>query len=152
MAQTDYQEKTIGGVLFRVSMLDPFTAGDMANDLGRVLSPLLGSAMGLKDLQSIMNSEATPEQMSAIQTGLQAFFAGFNKQQQREFMKTLASVTVVKVGNGMLPLDSIFETQFQGKIKDMYEWLVFALKVQFSDLFKGLGSAMSLANRASQPE
>ena len=152
MGQADSKSKTIDGVEYHVHMLDPFTAADMANDVARIMTPLLGGAMGLKDLQGLMDKEADPQQLAVLQTGLGAFFKEFTKEQQREIMSQLSKVTMVKRDGALMPLEEVFLIHFTGKIGAMYQWLAFALKVQFEDLFKGLGTVISRAVPIPQPE
>lgn len=152
MAQADSKTKTIGGVEYQIMMLDPFTAGDMANDLGRICAPLLGGALGVKDLASLMKKEADPAQIAAIQKGLADFFKEFTKAQQRELMLELSKVTFVKEANAMVPLNEIFLLHFTGHIGRMYQWLFFAVQVQFADLFEGLGAAISSVVPTPQSE
>lgn len=124
-------------------MLDPFVAADMTNDLARVLSPLFGTALGAKDLASLMQTEADSSQIASVQGGLALFFKEFTKEKQREIMTQLSEVTTVKIGEATPYLSSVFNVHFKGRLKAMYEWLVFALKVQFADLFGGLGAVIS---------
>lgn len=56
------------------------------------------------------------------------------------FIDAFAPMTEVILPSGKSPvLNGIFDVHFQGRAKDMVEWLAFCLKVNYSDFFGVLG-------------
>jgi len=147
-------EKTsdgIGGNRYIVSMLDPLTAADLLADIGYMVAPVAGSIGGAFatkpiSLKSLFNGEASDIEGldKMFETAVIGFFNRFTKAKQREIIAILASVTRVVLSDGKEPqLSNILTAHFRGKIKSMYQWIAFAMKVQFSDFFTGPGGDIS---------
>ncbi len=166
MSQQDGEtSEDIDGFKYRVMMLDPLIAADILADLGYLLAPVAGSIGGVfikeKDasLGSILDGvgddggddeEAglSPDSSIdvAIEKAILGFFERFSKQKQRELMGTMSKQTFVIQPDGNEPrLPKIFSDHFRGRIKPMYQWFAFAMKVQFRDFFTGQGDGMSRA-------
>ena len=144
MSQEDAQAKEIDGFTYDVSPLDPLVANDIWLDLVHVAGPTIGGLVGAFSkggIDSALDNDPDPETLSNAIGGL---FQRIEKQKMREIMNTLASVTVVRLGNGKAPqLNQILKTHFRGKLGLMYEWLWFALSVQYSDFFARLKPAIA---------
>ena len=151
MSQEDYQiSNNIGGSRYKVMMLNPMTAADMLADLGKIFSPVLGTATTVLAGKEVSINNLLKEQLSAevskeIGGSVQQFFANFPKDKQREFMESLSKVTFVMTDDGKeILLSSIMNVHFRGKMKSMFTWFFFALKAQFSDFFSSLSDVTSL--------
>mgnify|MGYP006287583145 CR=1 FL=1 len=156
MSQTDYREKTIDGVTYRVYMLDPFTASDLANDLVQIMAPSLGAlgAVGITEKGDVVKQlldggdedgpKIDPELFSA---GIQKTIRGISKEKQREFIGILSKKTMIVEDGGAneRPLGPVFSKHFMGKLVPMYQWLAFAIQAQLGDFFSTLGELTSRA-------
>jgi hypothetical protein len=149
MSQADFEVKTIDGHLYKVYKMDPFEATDLLADIGQILAPSLGALGGFlaketgDALSKVFEGFEADEDTNidhAIERAVVGFFKQFDKAKQREFIAALSKVTVVQVAEGKEPnLKDVFSSHFRGRIKSLYQWLGFALKVQFSDFFQGAG-------------
>jgi len=149
MAQYDGEtSEEIDGFRYRVLMLDPLKASDILADLGYLLAPVVGSLGGtlVKEkgdlLERAMDGFGDDDKTSidtAIERAVTGFFDRFSKDKQRELMDLMAKQTMVIMGDGKEPrLSDMFSTHFRGRVKSMYRWFFFAIKVQFKDFFTGL--------------
>lgn len=153
MSQMDGETKTIDGEEFKVLMLDPLTANDLLVDITKVVGPAIASI--LASVLKSSNSQETLDQLldgikkkhnsdneipedllgDNIERSIIGLIDKIDKDKLREIIKTMESVTSVRKGNNWPSLSSIFQILFRGKIKLMYRWLAFALRVQFQDFF-----------------
>jgi hypothetical protein len=153
--QTDHETKEIDGYTYKVLMLDPLVATDLLADLGQVLAPTLGALGGILakekgDTLSKLFDGFEPEEQTnidaAVEKAVVGFFQRFDKAKQREFIATLARVTVVVMPDGKEPrLQDVFAIHFKGRLKALYLWFAFALKTQFQDFFSGIDTVTSRA-------
>lgn len=152
MSQIDGVTKTIGPDTYKIMMLDPLTSGDLLLDLTDIFGPALsavGSALGSSVLKSSDPKAAIKQLLDGegdgagldvlgdnLERALVQLINKLDKAKQREIIGLLTSVTSVKKGENEWPsLDSIFTVHFQGRIKAMYQWLVFAVRTQYGDFF-----------------
>jgi len=161
MAQSDAQSTEIDGYTYKVMMLDPLVATDLLADLGFMLAPALGALGGMlakekgdglaKLLDGVEKSEESDID-AAIERAVIGLFARFDKAKQRELIAILAKVTVVVLPDGKEPnLAPMLLQHFRGRVKSLYKWLGFALKVQYQDFFSGMSADFSqLARRVAQ--
>jgi hypothetical protein len=152
MSQNEGQTKTIDGDTYRVMLLDPFVATDMLADLGEVLGPslaALASSLGGEDQIKAIVDGTGSEALSfgvTLERAVTEFFKRFSKAKQREVINTLAKVTTVVKGVGEEPsLERVFAVHFRGRIGALYQWLGFALQVQFQDFFSSLAPGIRAA-------
>lgn len=156
MSQADNHSKEIEGHVYKVFMLDPLVASDLLADIGHVLAPTLGALGGVlakekgDGLEKLLDGAEPGEGESnidaAIERAVLGFFERFDKTRQRALIDTLAKVTVVVLPDGKEPqLNAVFSVHFRGRLKAMYLWLAFALKVQFESFFSGTDSAIARA-------
>lgn len=154
MSQLDGQTKTIGAHTYKVLPLDPMIASDMAWDVANTLSPLLAAVGGklatekgdsLGKLLDGVEEDGSGEDFSAaFERAVLGFFTKFSKQKQREFIQVLSTVSYLCEGDKAPRLDSIYAVHFRGKVLAQYQWLAFALRVQFADFFSELGPVINL--------
>lgn len=138
MTQLDSQTKTIGGHEFRVFMLPPMDANDVLIDIGKTLAPALGkaaNALGAVSDEVLDMDIDNPK----ISSGLAALAEQISKEKMRELIKTMASVSHC---DGT-PLPKTMEIVFRGDLPLMYQWLWFALEVNFKNFTDWLGGAIS---------
>ena len=143
MTQMDGAVKTIGPDTYRVRHLDPFTAADLAVDLTEILGPVLGSlgsaVLSAKDskqaFQQLMDGGDGAENPlgESLEKAILEFVNRLSKEKQRHIIQTLAAVTTVQKEGGEPSLESIFAVHFRGRMKAMYEWLIFAIRTQYAD-------------------
>lgn len=138
MSQLDSQEKEIRGHTFVVFKLPPLTAQDVLIDIGQVLAPALGqaaNAFGGEGVDNVLDLDVDDPRIAA---GIAALAKGVTKQRMRELIKTMAEVTHC---DGK-PLLKTMEMTFRGDLPLMYQWLWFALQVQFGNFTSWLGAAI----------
>ena len=150
MAQSDFQQKEIEGFTYKVMMLDPLVASDLLADLGFVLAPAIGALGGVlvkekgDGLGKLLDgtAEESDEDSNiddAVEKAVIGLFGRFSKAKQRELISILQKVTIVVLPDGKEPrLQDIFTVHFRGRLKSLYLWLAFALKVQYQDFFSGM--------------
>ena len=139
MSQLDSQCKTISGHKFEVFKLGPFEAQDVLIDIGQVLAPALGKAAkafdAVKTSESVLDLDVDDPRVS---TGIAALVQGITKERMRQLINTMASVTHC---DGT-PLDRVLEVVFRGDLSLMYQWLWFALTVNFGNFIGWAADAM----------
>ncbi len=138
MAQIDTKSTIIDGVTYKVAPLDPFVANDILIDIGHVLGPSIGALAAI--------DEGAPDP-AALNEAIGGLFQRLEKDTMRSLIGTLAEVTEVCVGGGRdaPQLNNIMTLHFRGKLGTMYQWLWFALKVQFEDFFALAAPAIARA-------
>lgn len=138
MSQLDSETKEIGGHQFTVFKLPPLTAQDVLIDIGQVVAPALGKAASVLGSESGENPLDMDVDDPRIATGLAALSQSITKKRMRDLVETMAEVTVC---DGT-PLPKTMEMTFRGDLPLMYQWLWFALQVQFGNFTGWLGSAI----------
>ena len=153
MSQNDGETSDeIDGFRYRVLMLDPLSAADILADLGYILAPVIGSMGGVfakekgdlieKAMEGFEDGDTNID--VALEKAVMGFFDRFSKEKQRELMAIMARQTMVIMPDGKEPvLKDVFSAHFRGRIKALYRWFLFAMKVQFKDFFSGQDDAMS---------
>lgn len=147
MSQMDFETTEIDGYTYKVFMLDPLVATDLVTDLCKMLAPVLGPLGGIlvKEKGDVLNKmldgfepEDNTNVDKAIERAVLGFFNMLDKVKQREMIAIMSKVTVLVCDDGKEPqLTRVFSKHFQGRLKALYKWLLFALKVQFRDFFSG---------------
>jgi hypothetical protein len=138
MSQLDSQTKTIGNHRFEVFKLPPLTAQDVLIDIGHVLAPALGKAVSVMGEPNTANLFDLDVDDPTISAGITALARGITKEKMRELVNTMAGVSHC---DGK-PLPKVMEIIFRGDLPLMYQWLWFALAVNFGNFSKWLGSAI----------
>lgn len=139
MSQLESQTKKIGKHRFEVFKLDPLDAQDVLIDIGQVLAPALGKAVGavgtLNGGDSLLDMEVDDPRVS---TAVAALAQGVTKAKMRELIDTLAAVSLCDGKK----LPAVMAVVFRGDLPLMYQWLWFALVVNFGNFTDWLGSAI----------
>jgi len=149
MAQIDSQSTEIGGVTYTVYPIDPMVANDILIEIGHVIGPSIGALAAAES----DDDDADPDLVNQAIGGL---FQRITKPTMRSIIDTLAKATEVRTDatTEKAPrLSSILAVHFRGQLGAMYQWLWFALKVQFGDFFAlavpAIDRARGLAGAAS---
>jgi len=138
MTQKTSQIKTIGGHKFEVFMLPPFEAQDVIIDIGNVLAPALGAAataFASAKVGSVLDIDVDNPHISS---GIAKLMQGLTKDKMRDLVHTMADVTHC---DGT-PLPGVMDEVFRGDLPLMYQWLWFALEVNFKNFTSWLGIAI----------
>lgn len=147
MSQFDAQTKTIDGEEFRVLMLDPLVANDLLVDILKTAGPALAallapvvkapdSGAAFRDLLDGSSGGETPAfDGEGIERAIVGLVDRLEKPKLREVISTLEGVTSVRKGDGWPQLSTVAPMLFRGRLKLMYRWLAFALRVQYQDFF-----------------
>lgn len=141
MAQTDSKTKQIGKYKFEVFKLDPLIAVDVQLDIMQAVAPALGGTVNLvqsKGLDSVLNADVGGFEVGSV---VSAFFGGLSKEKLRELINTMASVTHC---DGT-PLPKVLPVVFRGDLPLLYEWLWFALEVNYKNFIEWAGTAIKSA-------
>jgi len=146
MTQLQSQTKTIGDHRFEVFKLPPFEAQDVLIDIGQIIAPALGKAAkaftGDQQVDSLLDIDVENPHLA---TGIAELVRNITKPKMRELVHTMASVTHC---DGT-PLPKVMEITFRGDLPLMYQWLWFALEVNFGNFFPWLGTAIKdVSNQA----
>ena len=138
MSQMDCQETVIDAVTYTVYMLPPKAATDMLVDIGKVIGPSLGTILDAASekggITPLLDMSVNSEFFSKAAGQL---FERMDKAVLRSMIDQLAQVSMA---DGV-KLDSTFDIHFRGRLGSMFQWLTFALKVQFGNFLSALGDA-----------
>jgi len=137
--QLETKSKKIGQYDYRVTQLDALSGRKLFIRLAKIAGPALGE-FDTKDAQK------------SIAAVLGKIAASLSDEDMDAFCDVLAKTTEVAGGeyNQRSPqLADVFALHFAGKYLEMFQWLAFALEVNFGDFFsRALGSG---ALAAKQP-
>lgn len=137
MTQLDSEIRTIGAHKFTVFKLPPFDAQDVLIDIGQVIAPAIGKAakvFGNTKAESVFDMDVEDP---SIASGVAELMRGITKPKMRELINTMAGVSHC---DGV-PLRDCMEIVFRGNLPLMYQWLWFALEVNFKNFTVWLGTA-----------
>ncbi len=151
MSQLESQTKSIGKHRFEVFKLPPLVAQDVLIDIGQVLAPALGKAVTAMDSVPDGNPLDLDIDDPRIGSGIAALGQSISKAKMRELVNTMADVTHC---DGK-PLLHVMEAVFRGDLPLMYQWLWFALQVNFGNFTGWLASAiggLSVTKKGAQSQ
>lgn len=144
MSQLDSQSDTIGDHTFEVFKLPPLDAQDILIEILHALAPAAGKVVNVLEdggLQNLM--EAKIESLEAGEA-IVRLSQGITKERMRELVKVMATVTRCDGKK----LNATMEVVFRGDLPLMYQWLWFALKVQFGNFLEPVRNVITRALRA----
>jgi len=140
MSQLEAQEKAIGGHTFRVFKLPPLDAQDVMIDIAQALAPALGAGIGAA---GALGTAASPLDLDVddprISSAVATLAQNISKAKMRELVNTMAGVSWCD--GKKLPV--VFEAVFRGDLPLLYQWLWFAMQVNFGNFTDWLGGAIS---------
>lgn len=128
----------IGGRTFTVHQLGFGASRNLLVLLGQVLGPGLA---GVKVDGGGLESAG----VGAIAGGIGGMLAQLTPEQLDKIQGALALRTFVDMGDGKKPLlsDAGFDVVFDGRMADYFEWLQFALGVNYAGFFGALRTAFA---------
>ena len=139
MSQLESKTKVIGDYKFEVFKLNPLDANGILIDIAQTIGPALGSTIGTVveagGVDELLDSDMGSKDVSAVIGNL---VSGLSKERVNAMILTLAKSTHC---NGK-QLSDTMDIVFRGDLPLMYEWLAFALKVNFENFTKWLGGAV----------
>lgn len=139
MSQLEAQEKAIRGHTFKVFKLPPLDAQDVLIDIGQAFAPALGKGMSAV---GSLGSADSPLDLDVddprISTALATLAQNISKAKMRELINTMAGVSWCDGKK----LPAVMDAVFRGDLPLMYQWLWFALTVNFGNFTEWLGGAI----------
>lgn len=134
-------EKMFAGRTFKMFMLPPLDSHDLLLDVAKMLGPSVGNVLdallkqGDKELklEQLLDMDLNGEFFAKISKQL---FAALDKEIVRKVIASFRTVTHVD----NRPLDAVFDAIFTGKLGDMYQWLLWGMRVQWAGSFGALAS------------
>ena len=141
MAQTDSQQTTINGHNYRVHMLDPLVASDLLVEFGQLIGPALERLGFDAKKKPDGNPESTSE---AALAAIGDVLYRLKGEQLRGVITRLGEVSYLVKGDRDVQLaENVVREHFRGQLPAMYQWLVFAVKTNFSDFFGSMGPVIA---------
>lgn len=150
MSQLQSQTKAIAGRQFEVFKLPPLDANDVLIEIVEVVGPALGKladASTKAKKTSILDLE-----LDEIEVGdaIEFIARSLTKERLRSLIGTMSTVTHCDGKR----LTEVFDIVFRGDLAAMYQWLFFAIEVNFGNFFDFLRSAIGrgreVVSQASQ--
>lgn len=118
------QEKVIGQNKYSVMQLGGHKSLEVAARLGNMLGDTSGE---------ILSSEADWGR------AVGKFLKSLSPENLRYLADAMASHTDVTTPDGKSPrLSDVFDAHFRGRTLEMFQWLIFALEVNFADFLDGI--------------
>jgi hypothetical protein len=137
MTQLTPHEKVIGERTFVMYMLPPMESHELLIDVAKMLGPSVGDLLdSLKqkgEVEAMLDMEVGGDFFSKIATQLAS---SLDKNVLRAVIKAFKRMTHVD----NKPLDTTFDIVFIGQLKQMYEWLIWGMSVQWAGSFGVLAS------------
>lgn len=134
------KEKVIDGVSYKVHQLGARKALRMLQRIIKIVGP--GIATGIQGVDGQGGFQAMAEMdigKLALGQAVKELADRLDEAVVDGIVDELAQVTVVVKGDKQPALSAIFDLHFAGKMKQLFQWLLFALEVQFGDFFGGPG-------------
>ncbi len=148
--QSDSNTKTIGESSYEIFMLPATTGLDVFLDLARIVGPAIGVVFDGADLKELDTIGDLAFSGDVFEKAARQIFQAEEKETVKATIKILAAHTHVDGKK----LGDTFEAHFQGKIGEMFKWLVFALEVNYSDFLDvsriSLGRAIAAKGEAKK--
>lgn len=152
-----FKSQDIAGYRYVVTQLGADSGRKMADELVRALVPVLAdllkalpkseqavSAGNVRDFLDLVDPSCIPDMVERA-------FKALPSERLDSIIEQLAETTDVfgeGYGDAGAPLGRNFDEHFAGRYKAMYQWLFFALKVNFADFFsEKVGELVSVDQR-----
>lgn len=152
MSQMDGTSEVIDGQTYTIYMLPPMTSHDLLLDVVKMIGPALGPVFDVlfSDAVKQGKKEILEQQVGTdfFSKAASALFSGLDKGTVRNVIEKMIEVSQV---DGK-PLKGIFDIHFRGRIDVMYQWLIFAMKVQWGKSFGVLGSVLTSQGARLTPQ
>ena len=142
MSQMTGHKQTIEGHEYTVYMLSPLVSHELLTDVAKMVGPSLGPAidvvMGAVQNQSLANLMEQEIDPALFSRALSSLFDRLDKKTMRTLIDAMAGVTHI---DGK-PVADVFDFHFKGQLGAMYQWLAFAMRVQWGNCFGALASLL----------
>lgn len=149
MSQKSFQEKIINGYKYSVHMLPPIESNNWLIDLSKMIGPSVGPLLDKFIGKSFEQILQTDIELEFLSKATQLLFSNLDKETIEKLMRRLSEKTLVDGKK----LTDLFDVHFSGKLDEMYEWLLFAMKVQWGNslraLWKLIGTQSALTESKS---
>ena len=144
------QDREVKGAIYRVHQFKATKGLGMFLELAKMVGPSLGILVdgaapgkdGKVDLASVMSMRISGD---VFGKATEALFGRMDTARVQAMIAELAEQTYVNPepsqGDKFVPLKSIYELHFAGKLGALFAWLKFALEVQFADFLSSLGTS-----------
>lgn len=152
MSQHTPEETTIGEHKYEMFMLAPMQSHELFIDVAKMVGPAIGPAIdallkkssGELGLAELMEQELSGDFFTKALTSL---FSGLDKKVLRDVIQAFKGMTHV---DGM-PLEKTFDAHFHGKLNELYEWLLWGMRVQWGKSLSALGKGLLARGAAAMP-
>ena len=159
------EEKVIGDKRFKVTQLPAKESRQVFMKLVRVLSPIIGAFVGGIEGGAKVNKGSVLDAnvpMSAVGNAINQLAYVLSDEDLEFFINKFAPTTEFELPNGNFVYlhksgadpdrrnDTNDLIAFGGDLFMQFEWLYFALEVNYSSFLKGLGGLSGLAQKFSQ--
>jgi len=124
------RSKTIGSSTYTVRLLAPDVAHDLFLEIMKSVGPALAGG--------VVDGDLANQDVSKV---LKDILDRLDLETVKRARQLIKEVTEVSVNGKMLPLGTIYEIHFRGKLMELSQWLLFGLETQYSDFLDHLGLA-----------
>lgn len=137
------ESRVIGGRRFTVHQLPFGQSRDLLVVLGRVIGPALSGAAASGGAQLATGDSLGG--LGALATGLGGLLERLDPEQLDRIQDALSRHTFVELSPGKAPslADVTLEAVFSGALEQYFEWLYFALEVNYAGFFGALRAAVA---------
>lgn len=140
------QTKEIDGEAYTASLMDAETALEIFERVMKLVGPAAFEALAhAKDLPADLSGGGL-EKLSVLAPVVRVLLGGAGKGEVAGLVKDLCGCcTVAAAGGKDVHLSKVFAVHFQGRTLTTFKVALFALQVNYSDFFGGLGGLMAAA-------
>lgn len=118
---------------YKVSLWGAEKSLNIFTILTKALGPAIGAAINTKDsFKEAVNFLQKDVNLSAL---IRELTTSLDENLINRVVSSLRDSTEVYVNNVWIPLDSVYDSHFQGKTKNQLLWLKEGIKAQYSDFF-----------------
>lgn len=141
----DVKEKKIGEHTYRVRYLPPSKVLKIFSSLFKMLAPAFGKLVdgSLKDganVSDVLNREI---KNISIGAAVEALVERWDDANVEALIRDLAIYSEVSTDGQRWPsVKDVYEVHFTGRPKELFEWVYFALEMQFKDFFPASGGSV----------
>ncbi len=129
------ETREVGGFTYHATQLPAMRAEKLWARLVRVFGPALAEVFaGVESLEQ-MN-------LVGVAPALRDLFTRLTEEERTHILREVLGSVEVEEGGRRGPLWPVVDAHFTGRLKDLYAVAWFALEVNFSDFFDGLGEKL----------
>lgn len=140
--QTKSFKTADGALTFRVQQLPAIQASMLLIKLLDTVGP------GLASLAMVVGPTGQSLNLSALPVGVEKLFAKLDGPTFADLLRELLTEATVQRKGEAMPLDDAqINTLFRGNTKELFKLFAWAVQVNYSDFFDGLGGLAQLAEK-----